>query len=1004
MSNRRIRLMMLGWPWLIFALSSASLAQTYKLGAGANPQASTPAPSTQVRNNDAQPSSSSTASLGFGSNIQNARLARAAELALRNGEYSTAVDYAQRATRATPGDPQLWFLLGYASRLAGKLQLSLDAYQQGLRLNPSALAGLSGLAETYSATGRRDEAERILTQVLSANPNRAGDVTLLGELYVQSGDYEQALRILGRGERIEPSARTELLMAICYEHLKDLKQADHFLALAKRRAPDSPDIERSLAAFYRETGNYPAAIRALKAIAGKSPSVKAELAYTYQLSGKTAEAAKLYAESADAAPKQLGLQLAAAQAQVQVGTPEAAERFLKRAAALDSNHYRLHAIQGEIAQQRGRSADAVREYEAALSHLPQAAPEGPLYGLQLHMDLVDLDRELPDPEAARRHLEAAESGIASLDIQGAGRGQFLRLRALVKSRADDLAGAELDIREALAMDGKDPNTLELDGEVLAQLGRSEEAVGAYRKVLAIDPLNRFALTSLGYLSRQLGRDHEAEGYFERLAAADPTLYVPHLALGDLYTTRRDFPKAEAEYRQAYSLAPENGLIVAGGMNAAIEAHHFPLAAQWLEHATGPMQQEPQFLREKERYLNWVGEYQQSAEVGRAAIQKLPRDRDVIVYLGYDLLRLERYDDLQELISRYGQVLPKEPDLPLLAGYVHKHAGALEQAQADFTRVLELDPQVVTAYVNRGYVRNDLHQAAAAAADFESALRLEANDGEAHLGLAFASLALHHSRSALRQAQLAEQRLGDSLSLHLIRATAYEEQGSSAKAILEYRAALKYSPQDPGLHLALANALYGLHRYREAIGELQGTEKLSPHNAPVEAQLAQSYAHLGEREKALEYVGLAEQSGQTAVLVSTGEVLSLLGDRDGAIERFDRALAAADSNRISVRLAAARLMIGEGQQDDARRQIALGLMEARVGEASAPTPAQLMEIANLFLALHDYPLARSFFERARAAGGSDTAVRIGWLIPTWLWGRPPRRRIRSPPSTAQPNPN
>src|SRR4029077_11496554 len=104
------------------------------------------------------------------------------------------------------------------------------------------------------------------TQVLSANPNRAGDVTLLGELYVQSGDYEQALRILGRGERIEPSARTELLMATCYEHLKDLKQADHFLGLAKRRAPDSPDVERSLAAFYRETGNYPAAIRALQAI------------------------------------------------------------------------------------------------------------------------------------------------------------------------------------------------------------------------------------------------------------------------------------------------------------------------------------------------------------------------------------------------------------------------------------------------------------------------------------------------------------------------------------------------------------------------------------------------------------------------------------------------------------------------------------------------------------------------------------------------------------------
>ena len=56
--------------------------------------------------------------------------------------------------------------------------------------------------------------------------------------------------------------------------------------------------------------------------------------------------------------------------------------------------------------------------------------------------------------------------------------------------------------------------------------------------------NRFALTSIGYAERAAGHDQEAEKYFERLAQADPKLYVPYLALGDLYTARKQYAKAK----------------------------------------------------------------------------------------------------------------------------------------------------------------------------------------------------------------------------------------------------------------------------------------------------------------------------------------------------------------------------------------------------------------------------------------------------------------------------
>ena len=967
----------------IVALVCFVPAQTYKLGSSSaeKPESTAQTPAANK-------------SLGWGSNIQNARLAGAAESALKAGNYAIAVDYAQRAERAAPNDPRLWFLLGYAARLAGKSQLSVDAYSCGLRLNPSALDGLSGLAQTYSTMGRNEEAEHLLNQALSSDPKRINDAVLLGELFVRSGEYAPALDVLSRAEQIQPSARAELLMALAYEHQRQLDMADRYLELAKRRDPNNPDVQRSLGAFYRETGNYTAAIAALESIHSSKPDMKAELAYTYQLDGKQDEAAKLYAQAANAAPADLALQLSAAQADVAAGSIENAQPFLLRAAALDAEHYRLHAIRGEIARLQERDEDAVREYDAALTHLPQSPAEGSLYRIQLHMNLAELHQSLGDANAAQRDLKIAQMEISALDDHGSDRPQLLRLRALIKMNTGDLDGAGADLKEALAINPQDPNSLQLDGDLLVKLKRTDEAIAVYTKILTIDPVNRLALTSLGYASRAAGRDQDAEKYFQQLATAYPTLYIPYLALGDLYTSRRDFTKAEGAYRKGNKLAPKNSLIVAGGMNAAIETHHLPAAAEWLSRASSEMQNDPQVMREKERYLSFKGDYEQSAEVGREAIKKLPTDRDVIVYLGYDLLNLQQYDALLQLTLKYNGVLPKEPDMPLLTGYVHKHEGQLAEAQKDFTETLNRDPNAVTAYVNRGYVSHDLHQPQSAAADFEAALKLEPENGEAHLGLAYTSLDMHRSRMALREVQLAQEEMGDSLPVHLIRATAYGQNGMFSKAAAEYRVALKYSPNDGALHLALANTLYSQRQYHEAIQELQIAEKLSPDNSAIYAELARAYAQLQDRDQTFHYVQLAEQHSQitqpatsdqkreeSEVLLSTGQALGLLGDQKAAMERFERVLespnlAGPDSDRVSVRLAIAKVMAGQGHPNDAQRQIALALMEAQTGETLPATGEQLMEAADLFLEMHDYQLAQTYFQHALAAGAPDSAVRIG----------------------------
>jgi tetratricopeptide (TPR) repeat protein len=356
--------------------------------------------------------------------------------------------------------------------------------------------------------------------------------------------------------------------------------------------------------------------------------------------------------------------------------------------------------------------------------------------------------------------------------------------------------------------------------------------------------------------------------------------------------------------------------------------------------------------------------------------------------------------LLALTQKYEDVLPREPDIPLLAGYVHKHQGLAEEARQDFTETIKRDPQAETAYVNRGYMLNDLRRPQEAADDFETALKLDPHDGEAHLGLAYSDLDLRKTDGALRQADLAEQALGDSKNIHVIRATAYGRQDMLAKAATEYRAALKFDPNDGALHLGLANTFFGQRQYRDAIDELEIAERYSPNDPFVYAMLARSYANLDDRDQTIHYVQLAEQHVQPApgsqpspgsqplpgspnlsdkqseIFVATGEALSTLGDHAAAMDRFRKALAAPDSNRVSVRLAIAQVMAQQGEGEEAEREIALALMEAAGGETVPPSGNQFVMAADVFRSMHDYQLSQNYLQRAKSAGAPDAEVRIG----------------------------
>ena len=318
-----------GWVRLaVLLVATVSAAQTFDV----NGQTSSTTPSKKkgAQSSKPQGKTETGTGMGWGASIEVAREARAAQTALQHGDAAGATAHAQRAVKSAPNNADLWFTLAYAARLSGQYSLSVDAYHRGLALKPSSVEGLSGLAQTYARMGKSAEAQQTLEQVLAANPRSDLDLQLAGELLLTT-DPKRSLEYLQRSENVKALPRTELLLARAYQRTGDGEAAHRMLEKARHSAPNNPEVVRAVASYYRDTGQYAEAVQLLEDLHAKDPGTLAELGYSYTLAGNAHAAAQTYAVAASRAPKDLEIQLNAAQAMIN------AAEFDKAAASIETS-------------------------------------------------------------------------------------------------------------------------------------------------------------------------------------------------------------------------------------------------------------------------------------------------------------------------------------------------------------------------------------------------------------------------------------------------------------------------------------------------------------------------------------------------------------------------------------------------------------------------------------------------------------------------------------------
>jgi tetratricopeptide (TPR) repeat protein len=186
---------------------------------------------------------------------------------------------------------------------------------------------------------------------------------------------------------------------------------------------------------------------------------------------------------------------------------------------------------------------SVRQIRAALTALRRQDPglEQPLAELRL---IVDGDRLLAQSDRVRFDPRTGQMVLA-LDSGGLEEAATATLSTgLVRPLAPPADQAETWFERASEWDG-DP-------------AQWEDAIVAYRRVVAIDPTYAAAWNNLGLLLHRMGRYDEAHDAYEAALAQDATCCEAVYNLGSLAEDRGEVDEAVRCYRQALALSPDYG--------------------------------------------------------------------------------------------------------------------------------------------------------------------------------------------------------------------------------------------------------------------------------------------------------------------------------------------------------------------------------------------------------------------------------------------------------------
>lgn len=345
----------------------------------------------------------------------------------------------------------------------------------------------------------------------------------------------------------------------------------------------------------------------------------------------------------------------------------------------------------------------------------------------------------------------------------------------------------------------------------------ERAAELFKQAIALDP--RFALAYAGLAQAELEsyrKKKDARQVDEAVTSArsalelDDRLGEVHATLGSLYATTGKYEEAVREFKRAIEIQPRNAGTFTG-LAGAYDA---------LGNAAGAEDTFKRAIALRPEY--WVG----------------------YTELGWLYYRRGRYEDAEKQFQKAVALTPQNAWAYNNLGTVYLVRGRDTQAREMFERSVAIRP-VYGALSNLGTLNFKEGKLRDAATMYEKALLIRSGDF----------------------------RIWGNLG------TAYHFSDQNAKAKEAYTRAVEVAEQQRKVNPRNTRLLIGLAGYYGMLGErakglavLEVVLKAPPTDADSMAAIGQSFEDLGEREKAIEWIGKALKAGFTAATLEEGPAL------------------------------------------------------------------------------------------------------------------------------------
>ena len=366
--------------------------------------------------------------------------------------------------------------------------------------------------------------------------------------------------------------------------------------------------------------------------------------------------------------------------------------------------------------------------------------------------------------------------------------------------ADNLPGAEETLREMLKPDGPAILDFTLAG-IQFQQDRLAEALANYQKAVAKFPSFRRAYRNIGLIQVREGRHDEAIRAFTKMIELGGGDAYSYGLLGFAYAAKEDYQPAEAAYRQALLLQPENTEWRLGLTRCVFKQGKLEDASTLLDALIVRYPEKADFwLLQAQAYLGMKKPLRAAenlevvAKLGRASIDSMHTLGDI--YLNENLLELAA-----DAYKRAVDVDPKQPlTRPLRSVELLAARGSVSEAKD------------VSAHIKK-----------ARAADMEEGDRRRLLKLEARLGMADGGGG-PETIAVLEEIVKLDPLDGEAL---MLLGQHYAKSSQPDRAIFYYERAESIEAFEIDAKVRHAQILVGMGRHAEAIPLLRRAQEAKP---------------------------------------------------------------------------------------------------------------------------------------------------------------------------------